>query len=75
MDNWNEFTKQYPDQWAFIKNVKRNKDGDIIKFDLLKVCPKAEKSKWLKVYMNGTERFECIRTTYNGPDIVCLDLN
>ena len=64
---WSEITREYPDQWAFISNVKRNDDDEIIDFKLLKVCPKSEKSKWLKYYMQGTERFECIRTTFNAP--------
>lgn len=70
MDNWDEIVKQYPNKWVFLKNVHRDKSGDIVSFELLKVCSKAEKPKWLKYYMNGTEKFECIRTTFNAPNVV-----
>ncbi len=66
---WEELQKQYPNSWAFIKNVKRNKDGDIIDFDLLNVCKKNEKAKYLKQYMQQPFKFECIRTTFNGPNV------
>lgn len=67
MTKWEILVQKHPDKWAFIKNVKRNENGDIIQFDLMKVCSKAEKAKWLAFYMNGNEHFECIRTTFNAP--------
>lgn len=72
MTKWEELTKQYPNQWAFISNVKRNNNDEIISFELLKVCPKSEKSKWLSYYMNGTVKFECVRTTFNAPNVGAL---
>ena len=74
MTEWEKLTKQYPNQWAFISNVRRNDDGEIIDFNLLKGCPKSEKSKWLEYYMQGTEKFECIRTTFNAPNVGYLSL-
>lgn len=72
MTKWEELAKQYPNQWAFISMVKRNDDDEIVDFNLLKICPKSEKSKWLKYYMQGTEKFECIRTTFNDPHVEAL---
>ena len=68
INKWEQLAKDYPNQWAFMKNVKRNADDEIIDFDLLVVCPKSEKSKWLEHYMKGSEKFECVRTTFNAPN-------
>lgn len=65
---WNEMQKKYPDSWAFLKNVKRDEYGEIIDFEVLTICKKEDKDKYLKQFSENGGFFECIRTTYNGPD-------
>ena len=65
---WEELQSTYPNKWVFIKDVKRNENRDIVAFELLKVCNKEEKAKWLEFYLKQPYKFECIRTTENIPN-------
>ena len=69
---WADIERQYPNKWAFIKNVKRNENNDIVSFELLKICDKSEKAKWFALYMKEDYKFECIRTTWNAPNMGAL---
>lgn len=68
---WDEIAQAYPDQWAFISNV-RTKDGEIVSCKLLAVCSKAEKSIYLKKYLDMGIKFEYHRTTFKAPNVGVL---
>ena len=72
--DWKEIESKYPDMWAFIANVKRNNVGEMKSFELLNVCTKKDKAKWLKKYIDEDIEFECIRTTFRMPNTGVLGL-
>lgn len=68
---WNEIAQAYPDQWAFISNVKRQA-GEIISCKLLAVCSLDERPSYISKYMTEGKKFECERTTFKAPNLGVL---
>ena len=68
---WSEIVEAYPDKWAFITDVKM-KDGEILTCKLLAVCNAEERYMYVRQYLKDKIKFECERTTFNGPNIGVL---
>ncbi len=69
---WSDIEQRYPNMWAFVQNVKKNKDGDIVSVRLLAICTKQDKVKWLKQFTDANIEFQCIRTTFSAPNVGAL---
>lgn len=64
---WSKIVKQYPDMWVFITDVHEN-NGEIESCRLLRVCSHDERAKYIKEYMDSGVEFQCVRTTFSGPN-------
>ncbi|MCM1145015.1 MAG: hypothetical protein NC318_07520 [Blautia sp.] len=69
---WEEITREYPDLWVIITNVKESA-GEIKSCKLLDVCTKGDKYKYIEKYLNSNIKFECHRTTFKAPNAGILD--
>lgn len=68
---WKEITKEYPDLWVIITNVKEQ-NGEIETCKLMDVCHADERAIYVKKYLNLGVRFRCVRTTFSAPNVGIL---
>ena len=65
-DDWKMIQEKYPDMWAFMTDVKRDDDFNIIHFNLLEIVPFEKQGETFEKYawkVHGSLSF--VRTTYS----------
>lgn len=68
---WKEITKEYPDLWVIITDVKESA-GEIKSCKLLDVCSADERATYVSKYINLDMELRCERTTFSAPNVGIL---
>lgn len=69
---WKDIVKEYPDKWVVLTSVNE-KAGEIKTCKLLEVCSYEEKADIIVKYLDMGIKFECVRTTWRGPEDEALE--
>ncbi len=69
--DWNLISKTYPDMYAIITDAKKDR-GAIINCVLLEIVPYEQEEDTVCKYMDEGKSFDCVRTTYAGPNVGVL---